>query len=80
MFGVERLTEIAECLGQDELEVLIEIAERIAKGGREQYGELDIDNDSRDFGEEAAEEAQDLLVYLAADKIRNRRKASRGRR
>ena len=77
MFYRERLAEIVEGFGQDELEVMIEIAERIATG-REVYGELELDTDKRDFGHEAAEEAQDLLVYLAADKIRKRR--HRGKR
>ena len=79
MFDLERLNEIAEGLGPDELAVLIQIAERIAMG-RDQYGELDIDKDRRDFSDEAAEEAQDALVYIAAGKIRTQRQRSRGKR
>lgn len=79
MFTLERLIEIAEVLNDDEREVWGEIGERICRG-REPYGELDLDNDPRDFGHEAAEEAMDALVYLAADKVRKARRRNRGRK
>ena len=72
LYELERLDEVAQHLGSDEIEVLIEIAGRLSKGADE-YGELDLDTDTRDFRAEAAEEAQDALVYLAAEKIRKRR-------
>lgn len=79
LYELDRLEEIAERLGSDEIEVLIQIANRILTG-QEAYGAFDLDTDPRDFDGEAAEEAQDALVYLAAGKIRASRQRSRGRR
>lgn len=47
------------------------IAERLVVG-RRQYGELRLATDRRDWVHEAADEAADLSVYLAAALIRAR--------
>ena len=60
-------------LSDDEQEVLSEMLKRIEMG-RDQYGPLDIDNDPRNFRQEAAEEWVDLAVYSIADAIRKRRR------
>ena len=52
-------------LGDDELRVLVRIAERL-KGGMNQYDELRIAVDRREFRKtEARQEVEDALVYLA---------------
>jgi hypothetical protein len=51
-------------LGVDELRVLDRIAARL-QVGQKQYGELRLDTDTRDWTEEALQEALDLSVYLA---------------
>lgn len=58
------LNSLAGRMGDDELRVLVTLARRLAMG-REQYGELRIDRDRRDWTKEASEEALDLSVYLA---------------
>jgi hypothetical protein len=64
-------TNIALRLGacsHDELRVL----DRVLAGletGREVYGPMDIARDPRSFLNEAAQEARDLLVYLAAHEV-----------
>ena len=50
-------------LGFDELRVVDKLVSRLI-AGREQYGELDIASDKRDFQTEAAEELQDATVYM----------------
>ena len=80
MYPVEELCDIAEQLGDDEVEVLLSIARRVLRG-REQYGELDIDSDDRDWRQERSEELFDALVYTAIDDIKDRRRRpARGRR
>lgn len=62
---VERqLTAMAAGLGDDELQVLVFVACRLA-AGQEQYGRLDIKRDPRDWKRELGEEAADALVYSA---------------
>lgn len=73
MFVLERINEVAEQLGDDEQEVLLRIAERFLSG-RDQYGELDLDRDPRDFARETSEELCDALVYLASLEIRAERR------
>ena len=59
------LVGITAELGDDELRVLVRIAERL-KGGMHQYGELRIAVDRREFRKtEARHEVEDALVYLA---------------
>jgi hypothetical protein len=53
-----------EHLGEDERRVLVTLATRLRRG-REQYGELAIATDRRDWQREAHEEALDLSVYLS---------------
>jgi hypothetical protein len=52
-------------LGHDEVCVLARIAERL-RGGRDAYGPLQLSTDTRRFrSQEAREELEDALVYLA---------------
>ena len=78
MYPVEELCDIAEQLGDDEVEVLLSIARRVLRG-REQYGELDIDSDDRDWRQEGQEERLDLIVYDAIQHVKDSRRPSRGR-
>lgn len=63
------LDAIAEGLGPDEVRVLVFVAGRLAHG-REQYGELNLTTDARDFRHERAEELADALVYTACEELR----------
>jgi hypothetical protein len=59
------LVGVAAELGDDELRVLVRIADRL-QGGMSQYGELRIAVDRREFRKtEARQEIEDALVYLA---------------
>lgn len=60
-----------EC-SDDERAVLSEMLRRI-EVGRENYGELDLDSDERDFRKEAREEAVDWLVYDIAGSLKRER-------
>lgn len=72
------IRELAELKGDgDELEVLSILVRRL-KGGLQVYGKLRIDNDERDFEQEALEEAADGMIYSAIAIARRQRKA-RGR-
>ena len=56
---------VAAGLGRDEVRVLMRIAERL-RAGRLVYGPLTLACDTRSFrGNEAREELEDALVYLA---------------
>ena len=56
---------LASELGADEVRVLARIAERL-RGGQETYGPLQLTTDTRMFRtQEAREEIEDALVYLA---------------
>ena len=56
-------------LGHDERRVAVAVIERL-RMGRERYGELQLAVDTRDWRQEAAEEALDLAVYQAIRCIR----------
>jgi hypothetical protein len=58
------LAKLMVFLGEDELRVLVRIAERLRLGARS-YGRLHIATDTRGFRKEAQEEIEDALVYLA---------------
>lgn len=59
-------------LGEDELLVLSNLAERLERG-RETYGRLDIKGDRRDWAVESWEEAADLSIYLVMAILRLQR-------
>lgn len=59
-------------LNQDELDVLIEVADGL-KRGRDAYGPLDIATDRRDFDAEAQDELRDFVVYRAIAALKKRR-------
>jgi len=61
---LDPLCRFLEAFGGDELDVLGYIAERL-RLGRGRYGPLDLSTDPRDWREEQAEEAADMLVYAA---------------
>ena len=60
----DKVTALLSHLNADETEVILRITQRLVMG-REQYGALDIDNDKRNWAEQAAEEAFDGSVYHA---------------
>jgi NTP pyrophosphatase (non-canonical NTP hydrolase) len=68
----QRLAWQLDQLGEDEVEVLAEVAEGLAKG-RRAYGELRVEGDRRDFDREALDEVRDGLAYAAMAAIRRRR-------
>ena len=59
------LTAITAQLGDEEVRVLVRIAERL-RGGMHSYGQLSLNIDRREFRRtEARQEIEDALVYLA---------------
>lgn len=56
-------------LGADELRVVWSVVDALV-AGREQYGELDILGDERDFDDEGDQERTDMLVYRAIAALR----------
>lgn len=58
---------LAHC-SRDELRVISRVLDGI-EIGRKIYGPMMLANDCRDFRREAAMEARDLLVYLAAHSV-----------
>lgn len=54
---------------RDELRAFLVIARRVMGGGRKQYGPLILSNDTRDFKREAADEAADLVWYVAIQQV-----------
>lgn len=68
--AAELLTASLGNLSGDELDVIGFVVQRLELG-RVAYGQLEAGLDRRDFKREAAEEAADLLVYLAARVIRD---------
>src|SRR5437763_1932362 len=64
-----RLSAATKKLNRDEMEVVVWLAERMAKALSD-YGPLVIDGDPRNFQKEAGEEAIDGLAYLAMESIR----------
>lgn len=71
------LTAIIGELGDDEGEVLLELAKRLLKG-KHQYGKLDLVNDTRDFEREAHEELADEAAYRLMESVRRRKLAPLG--
>lgn len=63
------VAEACADLRNDELRVVLLVAERLGMGAR-QYGALDIAGDSRNWRREAAEELLDGCIYLAAQSLR----------
>ena len=63
MTRLDRLNEVARELGDIELDVLLEIAQRIC-AGQNAYGRFKA-TDPRDFRREAECEALDMAVYCA---------------
>ena len=69
---VETLCTLAGSMNDDELAVLISIAEGLTRG-RTVYGALQINHPTRNWDQEASEEARDLAVYLTAYLLRVQR-------
>ena len=63
-------------LGHVELIVLAQLAQRLCQGQVE-FGRFNLATDSRDFFQEATEEAVDCCVYLAAAMIREKQQQGR---
>lgn len=55
-------------LGLDEMRVVERQIEKMLRA-RDQYGELHLDRDHRDFMTEAAEEHRDAVFYLLVDEL-----------
>lgn len=71
------LIERFERMSPDEREVLLCVWERLEKG-RENYGALDLSNDSRDMEQEWFEEAIDGFAYVAMKTVQQRKRRSHG--
>ena len=68
---IEDFTEIWDELGQDERDVIFLVATRLLKG-KDNYGDLDIDNYTRNPEREALEEDLDATVYRAIAVIKRK--------
>lgn len=66
------LIENGTRLTEDEIEIVVTIAERLAHG-QSVYGPLYVQRDTRDYSREAFEEFIDGAVYLAARALRHSR-------
>jgi hypothetical protein len=66
-----RLGELIADMNQDELRVMLRIAERLTMG-RRQYGPLELAGDKRDWRAEGAEELLDGTVYFAIQSLKER--------
>lgn len=75
MNSERRLLEAVAKLEPDAVEVLADIAARLVKG-RDQYGDLNVRTDKRDFDAEIDEECTDIVVYAAMDRLKRRRRGS----
>jgi len=78
MNDVAALVDILEDLNADERAVVLDVALRSARKmlhGRRKYGEWQAATDTRDWNEEASQEADDIANYLA---MARRHRASRG--
>jgi hypothetical protein len=60
-------------LNQDELSVLLIIVQRLIAGAPI-YGSLDIENDTRNFAQEAMEEQVDGAIYSSIELLRVQRR------
>lgn len=63
---LERMDQVLQALfmlNDDEVEVLYRVSEGLLHG-REAYGPLKIETDTRDFREESVQELRDCLVYV----------------
>jgi len=67
--SLEGIRELCTCLSGDELRILHVVALRLW-AGRSQYGKLHLQDDPRDWTQEAHFEAVDAAVYLAAACLR----------
>lgn len=67
-----RVAGYLELLGLDELAALELVAQGLARG-REVYGELKLEADTRDMRREAMEELRDSMTYTAAALLRLQR-------
>ena len=67
------ICHLAAAMEPDARAVLAAVARRLAKG-REQYGDLSIDNDPRHWPTEAQEELFDLVVYREIERIQAQRR------
>ena len=70
---VDTLCALAAAMNDDELAVMISIAEGLTRG-RTVYGKLQINHPTRNWDREATEEARDLAVYLTAHLLRRQRR------
>ena len=69
---IQEITGIMLALNDDEVEVLMACARRLA-GGRREYGPLDLDANPRDWAEELFQETADAVVYCAILSVRAKR-------
>ena len=58
------LADMALAMNEDELDVLLEVAQGCISVGRKNYGPLKLSGDERDFVRETAEEIRDGLFYM----------------
>lgn len=66
--SIPDLLDILEQLNPDERAVVLDVATRSARKmlhGRRKYGEWQAATDTRDWNEEASQEADDIANYLA---------------
>jgi hypothetical protein len=74
----DTLNAVLDTLNADEIRAMTEIAVRLQRGAKT-YGHLDLTADARDFEQEADEELDDALFYLAAARLKRRARAKEAR-
>lgn len=65
------LSERVEELNEDELCILLTLADKMTGEGRSEYGPLDLEDD-RDFGADAWDEATDAMFYCLSALLKAR--------
>ena len=60
-------------MNNDELYVLLQVANKLVGKGRAEYGPLTLDTDGRDFLAEAAQELVDYVAYKAMHEAKERK-------
>ena len=68
-----RIREILSTANEQEMRVMVLIAEKLMGEGRREHGAMDLDSDPRDLVAEAKDELADSITYLAMELVRMER-------
>ena len=70
-----RIVELAGRMETDALLVVVDQMERLAMG-QDMYGDLELDDDTRDWEREGYEELLDYMIYQSCKRLKRRARAS----